>query len=187
MSKSSDQIVIGANGTVYVAPVGTTEPADISAAWPAGWVDLGFTSEDGVKFKDAKTVESIPVWQLFYPARRVISERDFSVEFALRQFSGSQVEFAFGGGTVSEDDPGKYRYTPPNPETIDDLALGIEWLDGENTFRLIIPRGLVSEDVESQLARATAVDLPITFSIIGEAEVDPWYLLSDLEGFVEAT
>ena len=187
MSKSTDQIIVGANGTVRVAPVGATEPADISAAWDAAWTDLGYTSEDGVKFRDTKSVESIPVWQLFYPARRVISERDFMVEFALRQFAGSQVEFAFGGGAVTEDAAGKYRYSPPAPEVIDDRALGIEWLDGDYSFRLIVPRGMVSEDVETQLARATAADLPITFGVIGEDGVEPWYLLTDHPAFVEAT
>lgn len=187
MAKETGQIVVGANGTVRVAPVGTAEPADISAAFAAGWVDLGFTSEDGVKFRDTKTVENIPVWQLFYPARKVISERDFQVEFALRQFAGHQVEFAFGGGEVSQDGAGKYRFTPPAPEVIDDRALSVEWVDGDFTFRLIIPKGMVAEDVETQLARATATDLPITFGVIGEDGIDPWYLLTDHPAFVEAT
>lgn len=187
MGKDTSQIIVGANGTVRVAPVGTAEPADIDAAYGAGWVDLGFTSEDGVKFRDTKSVEAIPVWQLFYPARRVISERDFAVEFVLRQFSGNQVEFAFGGGTVSVDGAGKYRFTPPDPEVIDSRALAVDWLDGDYSFRLIVPNGMVSEDVETQLARATAADLPITFSVIGEDGVDPWYLLTDHPAFLEAT
>lgn len=187
MPKSTEEIVVGANGTIRVAPAGTPEPADIDAAWNAGWVDLGFTSEDGCTITDSKTLEKIPVWQLFYPARRIVTERDFTVAFTLRQFSGLQVEFAFGGGEVTADGAGKFRYTPPDPETIDSRMLGVEWLDGDKTWRLIVPLGMVTENVETKLLRTAAADLPITFGVIGQANVDPWYFLTDDPTFAEAT
>lgn len=186
MSKDTDQIVVGANGTVRVAPLGTPEPADIEAAFDAAWTDLGYTTEDGVTVTDSKTLENIPVWQLFYPARRIITERDFTVAFALRQFSGRQVEFAFGGGAVTADGAGKYRFTPPAPETIDERMLSVEWVDGDKTFRLILPRGIVTENVETQVVRTAASDLPITFGIVGQDGVDPWYLLTDDPDFADA-
>jgi hypothetical protein len=186
MAKDVDQIVVGANGTVRVAPVGTAEPADIDAAFGAGWVDLGYTSEDGVTVTDSNTLETIPVWQLFYPARRIITERDFTVAFALRQFSGQQVEFAFGGGEVTSDGAGKYRFTPPAPEDLDERALAIEWLDGDKTFRLILPRGMVTENVETQVVRTAAADLPVTFGVIGTDTGQPWYLLTDDPDFADA-
>lgn len=185
MSKTADEIVVGANGSVYLAPVGTTEPADISASWPAGWTDLGFTSEDGVTINDSKEITDIPVWQLFYAARKIVTAKDLQISFALRQFNGVNVEFAFGGGLVSVDGTGKYRYTPPAPEDIDERALGIEWLDGDKTYRWIIPRGLIVDDVETNIVRTAAADLPITFGIIGEADVDPWVLLTDDPSFAD--
>lgn len=188
MPKETDQIVVGANGTVRVAPTGTTEPADISVAFAAGWVDLGYCSEDGVTFADARTLEKIPVWQLFYPARQIITERDFTVNFTLRQFNGPQLEFAFGGATVTADSAGKYRLVPPSPEVIDTRKLAIEWLDGTKTYRLIIPKGMIVDGVESKVARANAVDLPITFGVIGDDSItSPWYLLTNDPYFVEAT
>lgn len=187
MGKDTDQIVIGANGTVRVAPTTATIPADIDAAYSGDWVDLGFTSEEGVTFVDSKTLESIMVWQLFYPARRVVTERDATVSFALRQFAGNQVEFAFGGGEVSEDGSGKYRFTPPSPEVIDERRLAIDWQDNDKTYRLILPKGIVTENVETKLVRSAAADLPITFGIIGEDGVDPWIMLTDDPAFIEAT
>jgi len=188
VAKDTDQIVVGANGTVRVAPVGTAAPADASDPFGAGWVDLGYTSEDGVTFTDSKTLEAIPVWQLFYPARRVVTERDFTMAFALRQFAGHQVEFAFGGGEVTEDDPGLFRYTPPSPEVIDERALSVEWLDGSKVYRIIMEKGMVTENVETKLARANAADLPITFGILGDdAIAAPWFLLTNDPSFVEAT
>jgi len=188
MPKDTDQIVVGANGTVRVAAMATAEPADISVAFAAGWTDLGYVSEDGVTFRDAKTLEKIPVWQLFYPGRMIVTDRDFSVTFALRQFNGPQAEFAFGGATVTADSAGKYRLTPPSPEVIDNRKLAVEWMDGAKTYRLILPKGMVSETVESTVARTKAVDLPITFSVIGDdAIAAPWYMLTNDPFFVEAT
>lgn len=188
MPKETDQIVVGANGTVRVAPTTAVEPTDISVAFAATWVDLGFTSEDGVTVTDSKTTEAIPVWQLFYPARRIVTERELSVAFTLRQFSGNQVEFAFGGGAVSLDSAGKYRFTPPSPETLDVRKLAIEWTDGSKTYRLIIPKGMVTENVETKIARTNAADLPITFSVIGDDTIAaPWYMLTNDPTFAEAT
>lgn len=187
MPKDTDEIVVGANGTIRIAPTGSTEPATISASWDAAWVDLGFSSEDGVTVKDAKTLEDIPVWQLFYPAKKIVTARDFTAAFVLRQFSGLQVELAFGGGTVTEDAPGEFRFTPPAPEIVDERAAGIEWVYGDNTYRLIIPKCVVTEDVESKIVRTAALDLPITLGVIGEDGVDPWYLLTDDPTFAEAT
>lgn len=183
MAKDTDQIVVGANGTVRVAPTDTADPADVTAAWPAGWVDLGYMSEDGVTFTDAKTLEAIPVWQLLYPARRVVTERDATAAFVMRQWGPDNVELAFGGGEITVDVAGAFRYTPPPPETIDERRLGIEWLDGDKTFRLIMPKGIVTENVETNIVRTAAADLPITFGILGEDGVDPWYLLTDDPAF----
>lgn len=183
MPKDTDQIVVGANGTVRVAPLATADPADVSLAWPAGWVDLGYTSEDGVTFTDSKTLEAIPVWQLLFPARRIVTERDATVAFVLRQFGPDQVKLAFGGGAITEDSPGNFRYVPPAPEVLSEQRLGVEWLDGDKTYRLIMPRGIVTENVETNIVRTAAADLPITFGIVGEDGVDPWYLLTDDPAF----
>jgi hypothetical protein len=185
MANDSDEILIGANGSIRVAPVGNTEPANIAAAWPAGWVDLGFASEDGVKVTDSKGLGQVDVWQSFYPARRFVTDRDMHAAFVLRQWNIPNVKLAFGGGTVTEDvaDSGHFRYVPPDPEDLDEHALGIQWADGAKNYRLIIPRGIVTEDVETTLARSAPADLPITFGITAQDGDVPWFLLTDDPAF----
>src|SRR3954470_20790486 len=139
MSKDVDEIVVGANGTVWVAPVGTPAPLTPTATPGAGWVDLGFLSDDGVTATDSKTLQDIPVWQLFYPARKIVTARDFTLKFVLRQWSKETVQFGFGGGDVVEQTAqgytGVYRYDPPNPEDIDERALMVDWVDGDKHYR----------------------------------------------------
>lgn len=186
MGNDADQITVGGNGRVKVAPVGTAAPASISVAASATWVDLGYLDPDGVTFTDGKTVEPIDVWQSFYPARRIVTEKVANASFNLRQWNADTVPFAFGGGSVTEDAPGEYRYTPPAPGTIDERAMLIEWEDGSKKYRLILPRGMVEEDVETQLTKANAADLPITFGILGTEGVDPWYTQTDDPAFAPA-
>lgn len=169
MPKSTSQIRVGANGTVYVAPVGTVAPVDIATAWSVTWVDLGYTDESGVTFTDAKTTEKIMVWQLFNPGRYIITEADTMASFVLRQWSKDTVKLAFNGGTITTvvGPPAHYLYTPPAPGTIDERALGIEWVDGATIYRLVMPRVMVTEGVETNLTRTNASDLPITVAAMG--------------------
>lgn len=183
MPKTTEDIRVGANSNLFVAPVGTALPANIGAAMPAGWVNIGYTDENGFKVTDTKEKIEIPVAQLFYPARVLIGSRGFDLEAALRQFDGPTVQLAFGGGEITEDSTGMFRYVPPDPEFIDERAMCAEFLDGDFTYRFIIPRGLVSNNVTSEFLRTKAADLPITFSVIGSDDASPWLILTDDPSF----
>lgn len=185
MAKETDEIVVGANGTVRVAPVGTAVPVGIAASYAGTWIDLGYTSEDGVTVRNSRTTVEIPVWQLMYAARRAVTGRDFTVAFVLRQWNESIVPFAFGGGSIATTagPPAYYTYTPPDPEDLDERALSVEWTDEAKTYRLHIPRGIVTENVETKIARANAADLPITFGVVGADGVTPWTLITNDPAF----
>lgn len=186
MSNNADEITVGANGRVKVADVGTAAAASISEALSASWTELGYINEEGVTFLDGKTVEPIPVWQSFYPPRRIMTEKEASATFGLRQWNAANVQLAFGGGEVVEDAPGEYRYNPPAPGPIDERAMAIEWEDGDKKYRLIIPRGMVSDNVETNIVRTAASDLPIVFGVNGQEGVNPWYLQTDDPAFAPA-
>lgn len=185
MAQDSDSIVVAGNGSVFVAPVGTSLPVDVATALPAAWVDLGYINEDGATFNDSKTTEEIQVWQSFYAPRRVVTERSATVAFTLRQWDRLTVPLAFGGGEITTvaGPPAVYRYDPPDPEVIDERATVLEWLDGGSTYRIVLPRVMVSEGVETQLVRTAASDLPITLGILGTAGVKPWSLLTSDPAF----
>lgn len=258
---NSAEIVVGASGKVLVAPLATAAPADPFAVWPAGWVDLGYVSEAGVKLHDGKTMAEIKAWQAFYTVRRIVTARDFKLSFALVQFNKSVVPLAFGGGTVvpgvgagaatlttaaltsnvvtlttsaahgfvvgaqvtvaasntayngtfaivatpssttftyalthadissasvtgTATSPAWYTYTPPSPQTVDERSMGIEWTDGSKIYRVIVPKGMVSDPVDVEVARTKEVMLPIGFDVTaGDVNVAPWYLLTSDPAF----
>jgi hypothetical protein len=181
---NADAITVAGDGTVRVAPVGTTQPTTPTGAPAAGWVDLGYVSEDGVTFTDSKDIEDVLAWQSFYPVRKIVTGKEATLAFVLREWDERTIPLAFGGGTLSSPSAGVWRYVPPEPGTLDLRAMMIDWQDGAKNYRLIIPRGLVTEAVESNLTRTAAADLPITFAAIPLSTTDdPYILLTDAISF----
>ncbi len=183
MANDADAIVVAGTGRVLAAPVGTAAPADLTTAYGAAWVEMGFTNENGVTFSDGKTVEDIAVWQGFYPVRQIVTAREGSVAFGLRQWDKFTVPLAFGGGVISTPTAGVFKYEPPEAGTLDERALSVEITDGIKKFRFFVPKGLVREGVETNFTRTSAADLPITMGVLGTDSAKPWYFLTNDTNF----
>lgn len=173
----SGEIVVGSNGSVHVAALGVTAPSNATTSLATGWIDLGFLSDEGATFTDSRTMTPIPVWQSFYPARRIVTERDAMVAFTLRQWNTATIRLAFGGGDFSGTAP-NFTYTPPSPDEIDERQLCLTWEDGDRTFRIYFPQGMVTESVATQVVRTGAADLPITFGTTPQAGDDPYLVFA---------
>jgi hypothetical protein len=185
MTQDASEVVVGGNGSVSTAPFGTTLPTNIDTALNAAFFEHGYVSEDGVTFRDDKEIEGIPAWQSFYDIRKVVAAKTSGCEYVLRQFNPENVQLAFGGGEYDVS-AGVATYTPPAPGEIDERSLVVEWQDGDYTFRLVFPKGIVTGEVESVLNRTQATDLPIAFEatpegapVEGEPDTFPFYILSD--------
>jgi len=190
MPNNSAEITVGANGRVLVAPysAGTVWPTTVAAALPVAFVEVGYISEDGVTFTDSKNIADINAWQSFYPVRKIVQDKMSKIEAVMKQYNNDTVVAAFGGGTISVAS-GVVTYTPPLPGDINMLSMILEWTDGTDIYRLVIPRGMVTGEVSSKVSRTDAADLPISFEATplssptaGQLGTQPWYLLSNAAG-----
>lgn len=194
MTQDASEVVVGANGSVSSAPsAGATLPDDVDTPLDALFVEHGFVSDDGVTFRDDKEIEGIPAWQSFYDIRKVVAAKTSGAEYVLRQYNPANVKLAYGGGDVDVSG-GVATYTPPVPGEIDERALVIEWIDGDYTFRLVFPKGIVTGEVESVLNRTAATDLPIAFEatpegqpVDGDPETFPFYIVSDHPAWLDGS
>ena len=159
---NANWVVVAGNGTAYAGLTTTPAPTNATTALNAGFTEMGFISEEGATFSQGQEVTDINAWQSFYPIRRIITSRSVTVSFALREWNKRVVEFATGG-TVGASG-GEWTLTPPSPEQLTEKSLVLEWLDGSKKYRLYIPRGIISENVETNLSRTAAADLPVTFA-----------------------
>lgn len=195
MAQDATEIVVGANGNIYTAPAEATIswPTNVATALDSDFVQVGFTSEDGVTFTDSREITDIPVWQALYPARKLVASKTSTIEFVCRQYNRDTVSLAYGGGSVDVAG-GVATYTPPMPEEIDTRALIVEWEDDDYTFRLVAPRGIVTGDVATNVTRTAAADLPISYEVTplgqpvdGDPETYPFYLLTDHPSLVSGS
>lgn len=184
MPLDAQEILIAGTATISVAPAGTPMPESLGDALDAAFIDVGYTSEDGVVFADSKNVSGFRPHQSFYEVRRWVVSRASEARWTMAQWNTDNLIFAFGGGEVTEPVNNEFRYTPPSPETIDERAVVIDLVDGDKHYRIGIPKGMVSSNTESTLARTGPGLLPITFGALGEDGQDPWFFDTDDPAFV---
>ncbi len=114
----------------------------------------------------------------------VVTDASASISFALRQWDKNTVPLAFGGGAITSvaaatGVAAHFLYTPPAPEKIDQRACVVEWKVDTYTFRLIIPKVMVTESPDTNLNRTAPSDLPITLGVLGTDGASPWTIRSD--------
>jgi hypothetical protein len=192
MAIDSDELVVAADASVYVAPVGTTGPADITSDLDEDFVNLGYTSEDGIEMTPGVDINEVRAHQALYAIRRIVTGRSLDFGFTLLQWNGETMKLAFGGGTVTEEEApsagppatlGLYKYVPPAPEDIDFRALVLAWQDGTKSYRLHVPKAMVTDTSSITLARSDAAGIPLTFSVVATDGADPFSILSNDPAF----
>ncbi len=102
MSSPDTANVTTGPGTLYYAPLGTTEPATRVATWPAGWVAVGYTAE-GHSFSSSLSIDDIEVAELLDPVRRVTTKRDTKVAFAMAEITLAHLKLLLNGGSTTPD------------------------------------------------------------------------------------
>lgn len=176
MANDADNVRVGLNGSIYIAPKGTTAPADLTTAWPAGWVDLGYLSDDGVEMSYSTETEDINAWQSLSPVRKVLTGVDMTLGFTAIELKTSTVTLYFPSSTMTEVTAGVNKLSIPAAPTADERAIGLEWTDGDIVNRLIVARGEVTNRDSITLARSGAVALPMTVSAYADTapEIAVW-------------
>ncbi|RLU83927.1 phage tail protein [Streptomyces griseocarneus] len=160
------EIRVAGTGRVYLAKVGTAAPADVTALWSDDWHNLGYTSTDGVKFGRKGKTAVIDTWQSLSPARTIFTEHELTVKFSMLQLNRDTFPFFFSGGDVqSTPNSGSFKYDIQADPGEDERALGLEFQDaGDITYRLVVPRGLVTVNDDVDFNRKGAVKLGVTFT-----------------------
>jgi hypothetical protein len=173
MAQVAEQIRVAASGSVYVAPLDTTVPETPATPLSAPFVELGYVTEDGVAFNNAPTVEEIRAWQKAVPVKRFVTGRDAVVTFTLQQFNPDNFALAFGGGEVTEVDPGIFQFEPPSDtDALAEWLLVVDSHDGDIDDRWVVWRGSVMDAVETSLQRTGPSLLPISFAALTPDDLD---------------
>lgn len=163
MAIDATEVRVASDGRIRVGNVGTLAPADAVAAPDVGWTDLGYASEDGVTITPSMDTEDINAWQSAVPVRRIVTGSTLEVGFTLIQSNAETMALYFNA-TVNA---GNFEI-PVAPDPLE-RALLVDWIDGGENFRLLIPRAQLSETGEATLARGEAVGFELTFTALAPA------------------
>jgi hypothetical protein len=173
---TNSQPVVGGNGDIYTAPVGTPIPTDIEAP-AAPWVKLGMVSEDGVSWTPPEEdTDEIKIWQSAYPARVITTGLTSSMSFALDGWDRNTVPFAMGGGTFTDVGTDTVVFSPPQAGASTSRAIFVKVLDGDPAaggivMGLYFAKGRVTGRDDTVFNASEPALLNVEFSL--EALVNP--------------
>lgn len=148
-------------GLLYIAPIGTTEPSDVSGALPSAWTAVGYT-EEGSTFKFETKFEDVEVAEELDPVKIVATGRMSSVEFKMAEINARNVSKAFNGGTIGTPTGGSVTFEPPDLGA--ETRVMLVWQSDDNQERWLLRRVLQTGAVE--IARKKAPDksvIPVEF------------------------
>lgn len=172
--------VAAGGGDAYFAPVGATLPVDATTSLDAAFIGGGYITDEGATYTYTPEFGEIRSWQSRSAILRYLTGADFAARWTFQQHNADNMVFSFGGGAVTEPRVGVYRYDfPADDAEIEENAVVIAWRANTYDFRLVMPRGNVSEGTETQLTRDNPALLPITFRALGGAGNTPYIVTND--------
>jgi hypothetical protein len=180
---SASKVQLGP-GQLRIAPLGSAEPTDLAAAWPAAWTALGYTN-DGSEFTYSVATDTVEVAEELDPIDEAETGRTIGLGFALAEMTAENLRRAMNGGTVTDNATGTTAATvtyfePPALGTTVKVMLGWEAENGKERwiFRECKQRGDVS------IARRKGADkavIPVEFGIYKPAAGgQPFRVILDL-------
>jgi hypothetical protein len=89
-------------GVLYVAPIGTTEPASATSALDDAWREVGYT-EAGSTISTNITTADVEVAELIDPVATKTTKRVTTVSFAMAQMTRANLMLALNQGAAGTD------------------------------------------------------------------------------------
>lgn len=135
MARGNPNAIALGPGKLYIAPLGTDEPADLTTPWEtvaAAWVPLGYTDE-GSTFTYSVESENVEVAEELDPVAVALTSREGMVSFALAEMTAKNMQRALNGGTIVAG-TGIVTFEPPDLGEEVRVMLGWESEDAEERW-----------------------------------------------------
>jgi hypothetical protein len=161
MAHTSSEVRVAGSGDVYLAPIGSTVPADTVAPWAAAWKQLGFI-QTGFTYTPTYTTTDINTWQALEPVRLIAASVTREFTFTLQQTNMTTFSLALGGAVITNGTAGAYTWTLNNAANVQEYAFGFEWSDGVTKSRWVVERGALTALTPITFSRTAEVGYAIS-------------------------
>lgn len=176
---NSQAVLIAGRAYLYLAPVGSTEPTDVDSSLAAAWKAVGLFTPDSLAFTTEPQFEEVNSHQSDFPVRRFQTADSATLAVDLQEWNADNIVATFGGGNITNEGGGVYRYNAPLLGTRTEVAAIVEVVDGTKKYRWVFPRCLQIEGVDVQLNKGQEARLPLRLAILGGDATVPFYFLTD--------
>lgn len=169
---------------IYTADFGTSMPADATTAVASDWWDYGYLAEEGQAFDEDRSVFQ----QFAYTGelvREVVQRRVYTIAGNLLQMNSQVLQTTAGGGAVVVASS-LATFTPPTGRSNAPFAAILEWVDGNNAHRILVPRVTSATGASRQFG--TVLVTPIRLTVTATLGVAPWTeITNDVTNFPALT
>lgn len=136
MPRGNPSAVALGPGYLFIAVLGSTEPDDLTTAWDAAWVPIGYTQE-GSSFSYQPSFEDVEVAEELDPIDSISTGRQIQVSFSAAELTAENFKRAMNGGTITivgtaPDD--FYTFEPPDLGDETQVMLGFESEDHQERW-----------------------------------------------------
>lgn len=183
----SNKVVAGTGkpgGYAFRAPLGTALPADETTALPAGFINQGYASNDGLSRAISKAYEIIRDWN-GDEVKRLKTEVSVTITFTLIEAAnGEVVKTVFGEDAVTitpaTSSAGTKIAVAYKGEDGPTSAWAFELKDGKHVRRIVAPVAQnVTEDFTQEMTSGGVISYPVTLVLYKDAAGNFFYDYSD--------
>jgi len=169
MANDSDNVRLAPNGSVYVAPTGTTLPNTATIALNVAFKDLGYIDEDGVSLTPGVEFTDIMAWQSAVPVKTSLDSASFEVQFNMIEVKLDTFQLYFFN-TTAVNNFGQGKITMSSNPGTQEKAVVVDWTDDTgDKNRLVLPKAIIADRENLQLVRNQAVATGITLRALDSA------------------
>jgi hypothetical protein len=142
-------------GKLYIAVLGTTEPADLTTPWASispNWIPLGYTAE-GSTFNYSVDSENVEVAEELDPVAVALTSREMNLDFALAEITARNLKTALNGGTITAG-TGIVTFEPP--DLGEEVRTMLGWESEDATERWVYRKCLQTGGMEMSRQKGAA-------------------------------
>lgn len=162
MTAVASNVLVGVTGGVFFAPVGTALPTSPSAVLNAGFLDVGFLTEDAITQSIGDSTTEIKAWQNGEVVRRIQTDHSAQFKFGMEETNANSLAAYYGGNYAAGVAQIKAGVMPRKS-----WVLHID--DDTNDVRIVIPDGQIVERGDVMYKNADAIAYPVTIECYPDA------------------
>ncbi|MGW4493741.1 phage tail tube protein [Streptomyces sp. NPDC004376] len=148
ITRAADLALVGATGGGWVAPVGSTAPADPTSQPLSPWTPLGAISDDGLVYGFDEDSQEFTPWGLTSPFRTQITKSVRSFKLTVWETSRVAVQslqYRLSDADLQPDGDGLTKYAETSSPAPDRRAFWFLVIDGSNYRGFYVPQGEIND------------------------------------------